>query len=135
MNIPVISLERYEIDRINLKRNLSEEEKELEKDLKTDISCAFTDNYKNGKVSITVLAIDKISDRRIEVKVSGYFNINVEKNYEEFLAINGSAILFPYVRSAISMTSSLDSQEAILIPTFNIQELLKQKEVEENLDN
>lgn len=101
MNIPVISLERYEIDRINLKR-LSEEEKELEKDLKTDISCAFTDNYKNGKVSITVLAIDKISDRRIEVKVSGYFNINVEKNYEEFLAINGSAILFPYVKCYIN---------------------------------
>nr|WP_054750988.1 protein-export chaperone SecB [Lacticaseibacillus thailandensis] len=39
------------------------------------------------------------------------------------LAVNGTAILFPYVRGIISMVTGLDSAHTILLPTINTQEM------------
>lgn len=39
---------------------------------------------------------------------------------------SAAAIVFPYLRSAISMISSLDSSDAVLIPTVNILSLLEE---------
>lgn len=40
---------------------------------------------------------------------------DVEKN----IRVNGTALLYPYVRSVISTLSSVDSESAILLPTLN----------------
>ena len=60
-------------------------------------------------------------------RVSGYFTINSESEQENYLVVNGAAIIFPYLRSAISMVSSLDSSDAVLIPTVNILSLLEEQ--------
>ncbi|EIP8075184.1 protein-export chaperone SecB [Enterococcus faecalis] len=58
----------------------------------------------------------------------------MNKNYTDdkeeilnFLGLNGSAILLPYVRAIVSMLTTLDSNQAIVLPTINVMDLLNQE--------
>ena len=100
---PAIELERYEIEELSYVRSVDNEE-----------------DRKNGKVTLTAKFVDQGENKTIVARVSGYFTINLESEQENYLVVNGAAIVFPYLRSAISMVSSLDSSDAVLIPTVNI---------------
>ena len=52
-----------------------------------------------------------------------------EKKIEEFLKYNGTAILFPYVRSTISSLTTLTGQPHLLLPTYNIRNLLADEDI------
>ncbi len=125
MNKPVISLEKYEVDAINFTRKLTNDDLENGKFFEVNFDGGFTEDKKHGKVTITATCIDKEALRKVNVTVSGYFSISETENFEEFLIVNGSAIIFPYVRSILSMVSSFDSETALLIPTVNILEIMK----------
>lgn len=118
MNEPVISFEKYEILKIDYSKINELEEGEI----KTKVSIGISERLDAAKVEIKVKVSDPTNYRVIKVKVRGYFLINDNKDQEsieQFLSQNGTAILYPYVRSIISMISSLDSEEAILLPTIN----------------
>ncbi|AUI80235.1 hypothetical protein BB562_11480 [Lactiplantibacillus pentosus] len=58
----------------------------------------------------------------IDLELEGYFEVSNELDNSKIataLAVNGVAILFPYARSVISMVSTLDSSEVIVLPTIN----------------
>ena len=129
---PVISLEKYIIEELNFKHDLIPEELESESEFKIDFQAGTTEDLKNGKVILTAKISDVKNHRRIEAKLSGYFDINIKEDIEEYLVVNGTAILFPYLRSVVSMITSLASSDAIVIPTVNVLELInRQKEQEE----
>ena len=129
---PVISLEKYIIEELNFKHDLIPEELESESEFQIDFQAGTTEDLKNGKVILTAKISDVKNHRRIEAKLSGYFDINIKEDIEEYLVVNGTAILFPYLRSVVSMITSLDSSDAIVIPTVNVLELInRQKEQEE----
>lgn len=122
MNKPVISFEKYEIININYTKSDDFENKEPE--INTQVSAGITEEKDAGKIEITVNVSDPDCNRIITVQVRGFFLINEESEMEQremYLAQNGTAILYPYVRSIISMISSLDCESAILIPTVNTQ--------------
>jgi len=127
MNKPVISLEKYEVDTISFTRKLTNDDLENAESFEVNFDGGFTEDKKHGKVTITAKCIDKVALRKVKVTVSGYFLISETENFEEFLIVNGSAIIFPYVRSILSMVSSFDSETALLIPTVNILEIMKNK--------
>ncbi|MDO5078562.1 MAG: protein-export chaperone SecB [Streptococcus minor] len=127
MNKPVISLEKYEVDEINFSRSLTKDDLENSEVFDVSFGGGFSEDKQNGKVTISVTCIDKETLRKVKVTVSGYFLINDTENIEEFLIVNGSAIIFPYVRSILSMVTSFDSETALLIPTVNILDLMKNK--------
>ncbi|HET0841886.1 protein-export chaperone SecB [Streptococcus pneumoniae] len=54
----------------------------------------------------------------------GYFEINIDENITDILYVNGTAILYHYLRSIVSIVSAIDSSEAMLLPTINVLELL-----------
>ncbi|HHQ7781634.1 TPA: hypothetical protein ACSUQY_001816, partial [Streptococcus pneumoniae] len=56
--------------------------------------------------------------------VIGYFEINIDENITDILYVNGTAILYHYLRSIVSIVSAIDSSEAMLLPTINVLELL-----------
>ena len=87
----------------------------------------MTEYCKNGKVTLKAKFVDQGENKTIVARVSGYFTINLESEQENYLVVNGAAIVFPYLRSAISMVSSLDSSDAVLIPTVNILSLLEEQ--------
>lgn len=127
MNKPVISLEKYEVDEIHFSRSLTKDDCENGKRFDVNFSGGLSEDKKNGKVTISGICIDKDANRKVKVTLSGYFLINATEKIEEYLIINGSAIIFPYVRSILSMVTSFDSEAAILIPTVNILDMMKNK--------
>ena len=103
---------------------------DLTDDYKPSIKFGADDKFEKGTVRIT--SVLNTAERQITINVSGYFDIN--KNYTddkdqiiEILGINGSAILLPYVRAIVSMLTTLDSDQAIILPTINVIDLLKEE--------
>lgn len=123
---PAIELERYEIEELSYVRSVDNEELGSD-NLKLEIESVMTEDRKNGKVTLKAKFVDQGENKTIVARVSGYFTINLESEQENYLVVNGAAIVFPYLRSAISMVSSLDSSDAVLIPTVNILSLLEEQ--------
>ena len=130
MEKPVIYLQKYEIEEIKLLRHvdISADEKALN----LDLNIGTTESKKEGKVVLSSKILDIENNRELFIKLAGYFEINIDKigdeNLSKFLAINGTSIIYPYLRSFVSMLSSLDSKEAIVLPTVNVLELLRESE-------
>ncbi len=121
---PAIELERYEIEELSYVRSVDNEDLGSD-NLKLAIESGMTEDRKNGKVTLKAKFVDQGENKTIVARVSGYFNLESEQ--ENYLVVNGAAIVFPYLRSAISMVSSLDSSDAVLIPTVNILSLLEEQ--------
>lgn len=120
MDKPVIEFEKYEI--LNIVYEKIEDYDIEEKNIETSVSIGFTEDLQAGKVEIDVNIIDPQQSRFIRVIVRGLFIINDgldEEKVKVYLAQNGTAILYPYVRSIVSMISTMDSESAVILPTIN----------------
>ena len=124
---PTISLEKYEIEEITYSRIVDESDFQSE-NLQVSVKSGLTEDKKFGKVTLEAKFFDDEKNKKVSARISGYYTINVEVDSEKYIAINGTAILFPYLRSAISMISTLDSQDAVLIPTINVLSILENQE-------
>lgn len=120
MNKPVITFEKYEILSIDYKKY---DENEIEdSSVFRDASMGISSDNESGKIEITVKVSDPLNSRTIGVKIRGYFIVNIDLDIDQiklYLSQNGIAMLYPYVRSIISMVSSLDAETSILLPTIN----------------
>lgn len=131
---PIITFKKYKILEYNFKRlendsNTNEERIKSKPEFELEVQPAITPDFKFGKIVVDVAY--NSNEFKINLKVEGYFEVsdNLEKNeVEEVLTLNGTSILFPYVRSMVSMLTSLDSTQAIILPTINTYNLLKGKE-------
>lgn len=126
-NNAVIDFKGYRIENIDFKTYSSEDEfseVELENG-QISVWIGFSDDHKEALLKITTIVLDASQLRSIVLELSGQFEINcsVEES-QEFLKYNGVAIMFPYVRSIISMISSLDNENAIVLPTINVSNLI-----------
>lgn len=127
---PVIKFKGYSIEKLIYTKEdfVFSEEKDQNVEIQNGIAlsisveCGVTDDLKRGKVSLNIKSKHEDSNLSIVLDVDGYFDINGINELteiENFLLVNGTAILYPYLRSIISMVSSLDSNEAIVLPTIN----------------
>lgn len=117
MKDPVIKFKGYSIQQLNYQKVDS---KDVKPSSKLNLSCGISEDLEFGKIIITVEYIN--ADLQITLTVDGLFDVKgVESKefIEEFLTVNGTAIVYPYVRSIVSMVSSLDSNNAIILPTIN----------------
>ena len=124
-NKPVIIFNGYEIKYYNYKKK-ADLDSGIEDPFNVSVEPGVTEDLKNGKISIHVLY--ELPEVSIDIEVDGFFKINEitdPDKISEYLVVNGTAILFPYVRSMISMLSSLDSDKAIILPTINTTNFLK----------
>ena len=110
MKEPVIKFESYNIDKFIYSHNPIED-MDFKEDFNLDISPSLTDDLSSGL--LTVEAKIKAKDKYIFIRLRAFFSIGqqlkeegVQENIERFLVINGTAIVFPYLRSTISMVSS-----------------------------
>lgn len=92
-------------------------------------------HFKEGVVKISV----SIGDEEIEeneylfIEVLGFFSYKVEEEVTEdsmndIYSINGTAILFPYLRSLVADVTSKGEKAAIQLPAINIFELMSENE-------
>ena len=131
MKEPVIKFESYNIDKFIYSHNPIVD-MDFKEDFNLDISPSLTDDLSSGL--LTVEAKIKAKDKYIFIRLRAFFSIGqqlkeegVQENIERFLVINGTAIVFPYLRSTISMVSSLDSEDVIVLPTINTTTLFNSK--------
>ena len=82
-------------------------------------------------VSLKVTAT-KTEEYEAIVKISGFFEIeDSDPNAETFINENAIAILFPYVRSELTLLTSQPDTIPIILPVMNIIELLKDADEKE----
>ncbi|HDR7484752.1 TPA: protein-export chaperone SecB [Bacillus pacificus] len=72
---------------------------------------------------------------KAQVGIRGYFELieNIHTNGEElmrFLLTNGSAILFPYLRSILTDVTSKSDHNPIILPTLNFQRLIEKQDLQ-----
>lgn len=133
MEKTVIFLQKYELEEIIMSRNVTESD--LEKDiLNLDAKVALTEDKKQGAVKLIVSLADRVHKKKIKATITGFFDINTEENISDILYVNGTAILYPYLRSIVSVVSALDSSEAMVLPTINVLELMKNSKASDSFD-
>ena len=133
MEKPVIFLQKYELEEIIVSRNVTESD--LEKDiLNLDAKVALTEDKKQGAVKLIVSLADRVHKKKIKATITGFFDINTEENISDILYVNGTAILYPYLLSIVSVVSALDSSEAMVLPTINVLELMKNSKANDSFD-
>ncbi|MFC6464897.1 protein-export chaperone SecB [Marinilactibacillus sp. GCM10026970] len=121
---PVIELDSYRITDVDFTVYNGIEEIE-NKDIKhgdINATIGINEEYHNKAiVKLKTSIIDEDNLRVISVELSGFFTINEENEdkAKNYLLVNGSAILMPYLRAIISIISSLDNESAIVLPTMN----------------
>lgn len=111
-----ISFENYMVNRIIL-RNLEENEE------KDKFGINISTDESNGFLKLNIKVLTK--DRYIELEMIGIFKFDknfIEKDKDKFLRINGTAILYPYIRAYISTITSFDKVGSpAILPTINFQ--------------
>ena len=79
----------------------------------------------NDRMNLTleVEVNDKEQNLMLNLRVIGFFRYDGEqvKEINQFLYLNGPAILFPYVRSYVSNITALSGLPPIIMPTLNMQ--------------
>ena len=119
--IPVIELENYRISKLEFKTFDDIEELDRIKDRHGHINVmlGIDSNYDYGRLKIDTTVLDEELNRSIVMEITGVFKINEKEDAEKHLSVNGSAMLFPYLRTFISIVSSLDNPNSLVLPTVN----------------
>ena len=123
---PVLQFEGYQIEKIIYEKNIETSD---ENNINVEVSTGLNSERDKGKVELSINVLESNENRKLEISLVGFFTFsNVEDDKKtEILAINGTAILYPYIRSVASMVTSQDSSPAIILPTVNTINFLKNK--------
>lgn len=125
MGTPVLNFKKYRIVNIDYKLLDSQEEFDPESKEYMGLSAfvGITEDKDEAQIKVTCILNDFENLRKVTIEIVGIFGIAIkdasEEEIKKLLAVNGVAILFPYVRAAMSVISSLDNENAILLPTIN----------------
>ncbi len=77
------------------------------------------------------LQTDKKDEYSIEISLRGIFSFNQEidsNEKREMIKSNAVAIMMPYVRSELTLLTSQPGVDPIVLPPFNVQAMLKNRE-------
>lgn len=123
----IIRFEGYNIREIEyrvIKEPIDDESGEKkENTIEIDVEAGINSDKTQASILLIAIVKDVQQSREIKCSVQGDFSILDESLSEEqitkFLGRNAVSIIFPYVRTCISMISSLDSSQAIVLPLIN----------------
>lgn len=125
----VLKLNKIVFDKIEFKRLGFENDNELELEIQSNISQRQdTEIY---KVTL-VLKGKKSEEYTLEISLSGFFSIEADGELTEDLkntlvTKNSVAILMPYLRSEVSLLTAQPEVECVVLPAFNINNMLDNK--------
>ena len=119
---PVIEFEAYRITNIDYKAydDLKDLEEFAEDKSALSAWVGIDEEEEHAQIKLKAVVSDEDNLRSITVEVAGAFKINDKNDVKSHLTSNGTAILLPYLRSIVSMVSSFDNKNAILLPTFRL---------------
>lgn len=96
------------------------------KDLKVEFSFNFEDRADDEFITSIRAIGNKEMEYTFEVRVSGYFHLNEQvKNRTMIVQQNAVAIVFPYLRSQISLLTAQPEVEPVVLPAMNIAQMVE----------
>lgn len=114
---------------------ISEPGKEFE--LNPSFSRVIT-HHENGRYSLK-LGVKLVDDANrlpfsIDVEIQGFFVLKgFEDKEDKIMRINATAILFPYLRSTLSMLTSLMNVNPVVLPTINLVKMFENDEKDQKI--
>ncbi len=125
----VLKLNKIVFDNIEFKRLGFQNDNKLELEIQSNISQRQgTELY---KVTL-ILKGKKQEEYTLEISLSGFFSIEADGDLTDDLkdalvTKNSVAILMPYLRSEVSLLTAQPEVECVVLPAFNINNMLKDK--------
>lgn len=118
-------------DLYNEQFEFSQKRESGEKKMKTAFKVDYFTNEQNPnlhKVQIKTDISDEGGTYKLSLTTVGVFEVNDDnnENNKEILKANTVAIMFPYVRSQISLLTTQPGIKPLVIPPININNLLKE---------
>lgn len=116
------------------KYNLPEDKMEF------SVNLAFSDDFQKAKLGMQVDLKGEENKSFLTLEIDGYFDIDEslfkdekggnrdEIEFSKIFTLNGTAILYPYLRSTVSMITSLDNSNSIILPTLNLRSFINDLE-------
>lgn len=128
---PVINFDGYRIFNIELKTYESKEQFESlrERDKEISLEVRLFEEKDEAILKMESIIFDERNNRSLQISILGFFTVYDKENASEYLRVNGSAILFPYLRMIMSLVSSLDNENAIVLPAINTNSFTEEKQM------
>lgn len=119
-----LKLKKMVFDKILFERVGFKNDKELGVEMRVQISENKEDNI--YKVSLGING-DKEGEYRFQVQISGFFSVYSDdlNADEDLINKNAVAILMPYIRSEISLITAQPETECVVLPPFNIENIMR----------
>lgn len=125
-----IKFKGYKIKEIILTEDVPKEVKEEFKDNKVSFKVGKEIQDDTGFIKQKIETI--INGNYLKLVIIGSFELNREEfdnsDLEKILIQNGSAMLYPYVRTFLSVITSLDSPDVGVLPTLNFVDLFQKED-------
>ena len=121
----VLILDELVFDKIEFTRHDLKNDNELEFNLKAK---AGRNNDGIYRVVLTLEA-EKPEEYTIEITISGFFSFKESENLsdelkETLINRNAVAIIMPYLRSQMSLLTAQPGMECVVLPPFNVSDIL-----------
>jgi preprotein translocase subunit SecB len=122
----ILKLNKIVFDKVEFKRLGFKNDTELELEMQSNIS------QKNDAEVYRVTLIlkgKKAEEYTLEISLSGFFSIETDGELTEdlkdtLITKNSVAILMPYLRSEVSLLTAQPEMECVVLPPFNINNML-----------
>ena len=98
------------------------------------IETHFAKNQQENMYRVTlVLKCDKKDEYTFEISLTGYFSFDSKEEIDEnekneLISKNAVAIIMPYLRSQVSLLTAQPEVDCVVLPPFNINNMLKEDE-------
>lgn len=126
-----LTMEHIVFDKVSFTRKGFKQKDDSEISLSFHVSISQTDNPDVNRVTLQVLA-DAQDEYDAEIQITGYCSISSDcPNKQYLLENNAVAILFPYVRSELTLITAQPETSPIVLPAVNINSMIRQSERQE----
>lgn len=121
----VLKLNNLVFDKINFERHGFKSDNEFRFEISSEIF------EKDGHYRVTLkLEGEKNDEYAVSISLSGFFTFDSqyqlsEEDVETLITKNGIAILMPYLRNQLSNLTAQPNTDAVVLPIFNINNMLK----------
>jgi len=140
----VMEFENYYIDKIKFENNDAfstiADESDHKMDVRFELEVGIDDSDQNARIMLTVVIGAVLNDKSIltvlEVRAVGFFKQDGSMDTNKFREMcerNGTAILFPFLRSAVAdVTRITNMGTPLILPLVNTGKLFLHKTTPEN---
>lgn len=102
------------------------------------IETHFARNQQENIYRVTlILKCDKKDEYTFEISLTGYFSFDSQDEMDEdekneLISKNAVAIIMPYMRSQVSLLTAQPEVDCVVLPPFNINNILKEDNLTED---